>query len=133
MPRSPWQDGRHTTPTSTAPTEDDMAFDEDLAHRIRAVLGALDVQATEQRMFGGLAVMVRGHMTVGVMGDELLVRVGKEGHDDALRRPHTREFDFTGRPMTSMVVVTRPGLSSDDDLAAWVRRGLDFTATLPAK
>lgn len=110
-----------------------MAFDEDLAHRIRAVMADLDVQSTELQMFGGLAYMVRGHMTVGIMGDDLLVRVGKEGHDDALAQPHTREFDFTGRPMSSMVTVTAPGLASDDDLATWVRRGLDFTATLPAK
>ncbi len=118
-----------------APTSKDvlMAFDEDLAHRIRAVLGDLDVRATEQHMFGGLAFMVRGHMTVGIIGDDMLVRVGKQGHADALAQPHTREMDFTGRPMTSMVTVMPPGMASDQDLATWVRRGLAFTATLPAK
>lgn len=110
-----------------------MAYDEDLANRVRAVLAGRDAPMHEQRMFGGLAFMVRGHMTVGVMGDELMVRVGKEGHDDALAQPGTREMDFTGRPITSMVMVTPPALADDDQLTAWVRRGLDFTATLPAK
>lgn len=110
-----------------------MAYDEELAHRIRAVLADRDVDPIEQRMFGGLAFMVRGHMTVGVMGDELMVRVGKDGHAEAIGQPHARVMDFTGRPMRSMVVVAPTGFDDDADLAAWVDRGLAFTTTLPPK
>lgn len=110
-----------------------MAYDEDVAHRVRAALAAADVDPVEREMFGGLAFMVRGHMTVGIIGDRLMVRVGREGHDDALDRPHTREMDFTGRPMTGLVYVEPEGLADDEDLAAWVRRGLDHTGSLEPK
>lgn len=110
-----------------------MAHDEDLAERTRWVLTELDAESIEQKMFGGLAFMVRGHMTVGLLGDDLLVRVGKDAHEDALALPHTREMDVTGRPMTGMVMVTPPGTTDDTDLRAWVQRGLDFTSRLPAK
>lgn len=110
-----------------------MAYDEDLAQRIRHVLAELDIEPIEQKMFGGLAFMVRGHMTVGVLGDELMVRVGKDAHEPSLALPHAREMDFTGRPMTGMVMVAPTGTGDDADLRAWVQRGLEFTTTLPAK
>lgn len=109
-----------------------MAYDEDVATGVRHALAELDVEAVEVKMFGGLAFMVAGHMAVGVIGDELLVRVGKDGHERALAEPHTRVMDFTGRPMTGMICVTEPGLR-DDGLPSWVRRGLDYTSTLPPK
>lgn len=110
-----------------------MAYDEDLAMRVRAVLADADTEPREQKMFGGLAFMVRGHMTVGILGDELMVRVGKDAHEDALALPHTHPMDFTGRPMTGLVQVAPAGTADDDDLRAWVQRGLDFTRSLPAK
>ena len=110
-----------------------MAYDEDLAQRTRHVLTELDVEPIERRMFGGLAFMVRGHMTVGLLGDDLLVRVGRDAYEEALARPHAREFDFTGRPSTGTVMVAPPGTAEDVDLRAWVRRGLDFTSGLAAK
>ena len=75
-----------------------MAYDEDLAHRVRARLAEQD-GITEKAMFGGLAFLLRGNMAVGISGDELMVRVGPDATDDALARPHTRAFDMTGRPM----------------------------------
>lgn len=110
-----------------------MAYDEELAHRIRAVFADRNVDPLEQHMFGGLAFMVRGHMTVGVMGDELMVRVGTDAHDDAVTQRHAREMDFTGRPMRSMVIVAPAGFDDDADLSCWVDRGLAFTTTLPPK
>lgn len=110
-----------------------MAYDQELAHRIRAVLAGRDLDPVERQMFGGLAFMVRGHMTVGVMGDELMVRVGKAGHEEAVGRPHARVMDFTGRPMRSMVVVAPAGFDDDADLEGWVGRGLAFTTTLAPK
>ena len=110
-----------------------MAYNEDVANAVRHALAELEVNAVERRMFGGVAFMVAGHMTVGVIGDELMVRVGKDGHERALARPHAREMDFTGKPMTGMVYVAEGGFHDDGDLRAWVQRGLDFTATLPPK
>ena len=109
-----------------------MAYDEGLAERIREVL-ATAADASERKMFGGLAFMVRGHMTVGVIGDDLMARVGPDAHDDALAEAHVRPMDFTGRPMKAYVYVAAAGLAEDADLAAWVDRALAFTSTLPPK
>ena len=109
-----------------------MAFDESLAERIRLVLA--DAPGLFERlMFGGIAFMVSGHMACGVIGDELLLRLGPEGADGALGRPHVRPMDFTGRPMRSMVLVGPEALRDDADLEGWLRAGLAFVATLPPK
>jgi len=84
-------------------------------------------------MFGGLAVMFHGNMAVGVVGDELMVRVGPDDWADALARPAAREMDFTGRSLTGFVYVGAEGLAEDEDLAAWVGRGLDYAGSLPPK
>ena len=109
-----------------------MAYDEDLAERIRAVLDG-DVGVGERKMFGGIAFLIDGNMAVGVVGDELMVRVGPDGWPDALARPHAREMDFTGRSMKGFVYVGTDGIAEDDDLAAWVARGIGFAGSLPPK
>jgi hypothetical protein len=109
-----------------------MAYDEDLAARIRTIL-ADQPTLIEKKMFGGLAFMLHGHMCCGVMPEELMVRVGPAQRGAALGLPFARELDFTGRPMTSMVVVAPEGLEADGDLAAWVQRGVQFVTTLPPK
>lgn len=108
-----------------------MAYDEVLAERIRDVIGDL-AEITEQQMFGGLAFLDRGKMTVGVMGDDLIVRVGPDGKEAALARPGVREFDFTGRPMRGFVVVAGEFLD-DDELAGCIEAARTFAASLPAK
>ena len=110
-----------------------MAFDEDLAERVREVLPD-DVMArmTERKMFGGLAFMLDGNMLVGIMGDELMARLGPDAADVAMERPHVRVMDFAGRPMKGMVFVAPGGLEGEE-LAGWVRRALDFVGTLPPK
>ncbi len=110
-----------------------MAYDEELADRIRDVLADRADGVREQKMFGGLAFMVDGHMTVGVVKDELMARVGRAGEDDALAQPHARLMDFTGRPMTGFVLVAALGVASEGDVKAWVDRSLAFTTTLPPK
>ncbi|MBW5480377.1 TfoX/Sxy family protein [Streptomyces bambusae] len=109
-----------------------MAFDEGLAERIRAHFGA-GPDITEKRMFGGLAFLHAGNMAVGVIGDELMVRVGPDATDAALARPGTRPFDFTGRPMRGWVVVAASALSEDEDLVGWIDQGHAFAAGLPPK
>ena len=112
---------------------DGVAYDEEVADRLREAFATADVTHDEREMFGGLAIMVRGHMTVGVIGGELMVRVGKDAHEDALAQPHARPMDFTGRPMGGYVYVAPEGFEDDEDLAAWVQRALAYNATLDPK
>jgi TfoX/Sxy family transcriptional regulator of competence genes len=109
-----------------------MAYDEGLAERVRDVL-ADRADVTEKKMFGGLAFMVRGNMSVGVNGEELMVRVGPEQHQAALTQPYARPMDFTGRPMKGYVFVGSEGLEGDEDLETWVKRAIMFALTLPPK
>jgi TfoX/Sxy family transcriptional regulator of competence genes len=109
-----------------------MAFDEDLARRVRDRLAG-ETGVTEKAMFGGLAFLLDGNMAVGLSGDELMVRVGPEASDDALERPHTRPFDMTGRPMKGWILVAPEGVAGERELAAWVAQGVDFARSLPAK
>ena len=110
-----------------------MAYDEQLARRVREVL-ASEEGLTERKMFGGIAFMLRGNMCCGVMSSDLILRVGAEEAQWALREdPHTRLFDFTGRPMAGMVVVGPAGSERDEDLASWVGLARRFTASLPPK
>lgn len=109
-----------------------VAFDEGLAERIRTLLGG-DANVYERKMFGGLAFLHQGNMACGILGDELMVRVGPKAWADALSQPHAREMDFTGRSMKGMVYVGVDGFSEDDDLEAWVNRGISFARSLPAK
>jgi TfoX/Sxy family transcriptional regulator of competence genes len=109
-----------------------VAYDEDLAARIRQHLAGTD-GLREQKMFGGIAFMTRGHMTVGVSADTLMVRLGPDLGDAALDEPHTQPMTFTGKPMKSMVIVEPAGVAADADLHAWIDRARAFVATLPPK
>jgi len=109
-----------------------MAYDEGLAQRLRVQLRSRR-DVSERKMFGGICFMVRGHMCVGIVKQKLMARVGPERHAEALEQPHTRTMDFTHRPMQGYVFVEPAGYATDADLAAWVKRTLDFNATLPAK
>jgi hypothetical protein len=107
-----------------------MAYDEDLAERVRSVVAPLTV-FDELKMFGGLAFMVHTHMACGIIGGDLMVRVGKQGHDDAIERG-AREVDFTGRPMRGLVMVSGEGLD-DAALASWVLQAANFALAEPHK
>jgi len=108
-----------------------MAYDERLADRIRTALRGRD-DIVERKMFGGIAFMVAGRMACGVIHDDMMVRVGSDGHDAALVEPHTRPMDFTGRPMRGMVYVEPAGVASDDDLARWIERAVNVATADPA-
>ena len=110
-----------------------MAYDEKLAMRIREVLDALDeTDVLERKMFGGLAFMVRGNMAVGIVGFDLMVRVGPDGQQPALERPHARPMDFTGRPLTGFVYVAPAGFKTRAALTGWVTTAIDFVRAQPA-
>lgn len=109
-----------------------MAYDEALAERIRGELAQRD-DVSEQKMFGGIAFMIGDRMAVGVVHDDLMVRVGPDAHDDAVARAHVRPMDFTGRPMRGMVYVAPAGVVEDAHLAQWVEAGAAFAASQPPK
>ena len=97
-----------------------MAYEEKVARRVRAALASAGApEVAVRKMFGGLALMVNGHMCVGVVGEKLMLRVGPAAHADALAQPHAREMDFTGKPLRGFVYVAPPGFASEDDLDAW--------------
>jgi TfoX/Sxy family transcriptional regulator of competence genes len=109
-----------------------MAFDEHVAERVRrALAGSGDLE--ERRMFGGLAFLLGGHMTAGVVGEELMLRVGPDAYAETLRRPHVREMDFTGKPLRGLVFLEPAAFRSDADLKAWLARAQAFVATLLPK
>jgi TfoX/Sxy family transcriptional regulator of competence genes len=109
-----------------------VAYDEGLAERIRELLDERD-GVSEKRMFGGLAFLVNGNMAVGIVKDELMVRVGPAAHAAALREPHARPMDFTKRPMQGFVFVAPAGFAEDAELRRWVERGLRLAESLPRK
>lgn len=108
-----------------------MPYDKKLAARITKILAGKDV--TERKMFGGIAYMTGGNMAVGIVRDELMVRVGPDGFEDTLAQPHARPMDFTGRPMKGMVYVGTQGIAKDADLRKWVERGLKYASSLPSR
>ncbi len=109
-----------------------MAYDETLADRVRAAL-APRAEVSERKMFGGIAFMVGGNMAVGVIEDDLMVRLDSADAEQALSEPNVRPMDFTGRPMKKMVFVDPAATESAESLAAWVDVGADFASSLPPK
>jgi TfoX/Sxy family transcriptional regulator of competence genes len=108
-----------------------MAYDEDLAGRARSVMPT-DAEVTERKMFGGLAFLLEGHMFAGIVGSELMVRIGDEAAQRALELDHVREMDFTGRPMKNMIFVQPAGLHGPA-LERWITAAADYARTLAPK
>ena len=110
-----------------------MAYDEDLADRIRE-LTAEEPARSEQRMFGGLAFLVGGHMAVAASGQGgLLVRIDPADADALLDQPGVGPMEMRGRPLRGWLLVDADQLGSDHQLAAWVGRGTSYVRTLPPK
>jgi TfoX/Sxy family transcriptional regulator of competence genes len=109
-----------------------MAYDEVLADRIRSVMAERD-DVTEQKMFGGIAFLIGGRMAVGVIKQDLMVRVGPDAHADAVGMPHVRPMDFTGRPMRGFVYVAPAGVAGDPELRRWAGAGAAFAASQPPR
>lgn len=110
-----------------------VAYDEDLANRIRElVAGEPDV--TEKRMFGGLAFLVGGNMSVAASGQGgLMVRFDPEDTDALVAKPHAQPFEMRGRPMRGWLRVDAEGLRTKRQLEPWVRRGVAYARSLPPK
>jgi TfoX/Sxy family transcriptional regulator of competence genes len=106
-----------------------VAYDEELAGRIRQQLAA-EPTVTEKKMFGGLAFLVRGNMAVAASGQGgLLVRVDPSESDTLVASSNARPMEMRGREMPGWLRVD----PADDELAAWVERGVSFARSLPPK
>jgi len=110
-----------------------MAYDEALAQRIRDLLAAED-GVSEMRMFGGLAFLIGGNMAVAASGQGgLMVRVDPEQTEALLAEPHAQRFEMRGREMAGWLRVDAEGVGTREELEPWVRRGVAYARSLPAK
>jgi len=110
-----------------------MAYDEDLAQRVREQLAA-EPGVTEKAMFGGLAFLIGGNMSVAASGQGgLMVRVDPEETEALLAEPHARPFEMRGREMAGWLRVDDAGVRTMAGLEPWVRRGVAYARSLPAK
>lgn len=109
-----------------------MAFDEKLANKVRKeTKGQPGLE--EKKMFGGLAFLINGNMSVGIHGNELIVRIKPDQTDTALKEPGVRMFDITGRPMKGWLLVGGEGINDPKRFKKWVRAGVTYASSLPKK
>jgi len=108
-----------------------MAYNQKLAARIRSNLNSIPF--VEKNMFGGVGFLLNGNLACGVNKNDLIVRVDPEKHVTLLKRPHTRPFDMTGRPMKGWLLVDADGCKTDRQLSTWIKEGVAFALTLPPK
>ena len=110
-----------------------MAYDEDLANRIRELMAG-EKGVTEKKMFGGLAFLIGGNMSVAASGQGgLMVRVDPDETDELLAEPHARPMEMRGREMQGWLRVDTEGVSTKRELEPWVRRGVEYARSLPPK
>jgi TfoX/Sxy family transcriptional regulator of competence genes len=110
-----------------------VAYDEDLADRIREAIGA-EPDLSEMRMFGGLAFLVGGNMAVAAgSGGALMVRADPAECERLVASGDAEFMVMRERPMKGWLLVDRARLDADDELARWVGRGLGYARSLPAK
>jgi hypothetical protein len=110
-----------------------VAYDEDLAERLRELVGD-GPEVTEQRMFGGLAFLINGNMSVAASGrGGLMVRVDPEQTEALLAEPHAEPFEMRGRQMQGWLRVAADGVRTMAELEPWVERGVGFAGSLPPK
>jgi TfoX/Sxy family transcriptional regulator of competence genes len=109
-----------------------MPYDEGLAQRVRELLEE-EPGFDEKKMFGGICFLLFGNMVCGIINDDLIVRVGVDVYEEALKLAQTKKFDLTGRPMRGWVMVLSPGLESDENLSQWVQKAVTYVRSLPSK
>ncbi len=102
-----------------------MAYNEELVARIRAAVKLFPEPFTEKRMFGGIAFLYGGKMTVGPVKEDLMVRVIADKMQEILKKDHVRPMDFTGKPMKEFVFVSPEGFKTEAQLQHWIELGLE--------
>ena len=110
-----------------------MAYNEKLADRTREIIARTHKKVEEKRMFGGLCFMVNDKMCVGVEKDRLMVRLNPELFDEVMEKEGCEPMDFTGKVMKGFVFVSPDGVNSQQKLAIWLEKGIDFVLNSPAK
>ncbi len=108
-----------------------MAYNELLAERVRDCLQQT-AGVSERKMFGGVAFMTHGHLTVGVYGDGLIARIGAENMGAAVAEPGVQPFDMTGRPMRGIIVVANDVLDGTAQ-ERWIRQACGYVASRPPR
>jgi len=110
-----------------------MAYDEKLAERIKSALGARK-NLTEQKMFGGVGYMVNGNMAVGIMKNDLMVRVPPDETDTLLKSPGAHALEMMkGKPAKGFILVGGAGIDTKAKLEKWVARGVETATAMPAQ
>jgi hypothetical protein len=109
-----------------------MVYKEEIETRIKEIVSGWKSTA-EKKMFGGICHLLNGNMFCGVNKDFLILRLGPDRAEDALKLPHVRPFDITGRPMKGWVMMAEEGFKRDIDLKNWLDQTRRFVETLPAK
>ena len=110
-----------------------MAYDEHLAERARRVLQEKKVQNIEEKkMMGGLTFMVNEKMCIGIIKNELMLRINPEQHDEAIARTGCRTMDFTNRPMSGFILVSPEGVDRESKLETWIQMALDYNSIAKA-
>ncbi len=110
-----------------------MTYDLKLAERIRVEVQGLPI--IEKKMFGGVGYMLHGNMAVGILGKDLIVRVGADEYEPMFKRAHVKIFTMKGspKPMKGWLMVEPSGTKTSKGLAQWIKRGVQFALTLPPK
>jgi len=109
-----------------------MAYDEELERRIKKIVSRW--QGTDDKiMFGGVCHLINGNMFCGIYKDFLILRLGRERSEEALKLTYTRPFDITGKKMNGWVMLNADGYKSDDKLKSWLAEAKKFAQTLPKK
>ena len=104
-----------------------MAYNEHLADRIRQTLKEKRVtNILEKKMMGGLTFMIHEKMCLGIIKEDLMVRIDPEWHEEAIKKEGCRTMDFTAKPMKGYVYINPEGVDKEDDLDFWIQKGLDF-------
>jgi len=106
-----------------------MAYNTDLVTRIEAALHFFPEPFTQKNMFGGIAFLYHGKMTVGAINNDLMVRVISNKIDEELREDFVRPMDFTGKPMKEFVFVSESGYATEEQLQYWIALGLEHAKT----
>jgi TfoX/Sxy family transcriptional regulator of competence genes len=101
-----------------------MAYNEELAQRIRQHMQSIE-HITEKKMFGGLTFLYKKKMTVGIVKDQLVVRIVSEKFQDILKLEHVADMDFTKRPLKDFVYVNLPAFETEPQLAEWIELGIE--------
>ena len=110
-----------------------MAYNLKLAERIQAELNGIPF--VEKKMFGGVGYILNGNMACGILGEDMIVRVSVDEYETLLKRAHVKIFTMKGspKPMKGWLMVEPEGCKTKKQLSAWIKKGVEFTLTLPPK